>query len=74
MAPEEEEKDEGFSPVDFIMRLEGGEIDDPDEVIDGFQRLIDSGVVWNLQGSYGRTAARLIESGKCKPRFSKGAH
>ena len=36
-----------------------------DEVIAAFQRLIDLGVVWSLQGFYGRTAANLIEEGYC---------
>ena len=33
-----------------------------------WQALIDSGVVWTLQGWFGRTAMRLIEAGVCKPR------
>lgn len=55
-----------FDAVDFIMRLEG-EADDltQDEVIEGFQHLIDTGMVWSLQGSYGRAAMSLIEQGYC---------
>ena len=30
-----------------------------------WQSLIDSGVVWKLQGFYGRTAQSLIEAGHC---------
>lgn len=48
----------------FIMAYEAGELSE-DEIIEGFQSLIDSGVVWTLQGSYGRMAARLIEAGVC---------
>ena len=35
------------------------------EQIEAWQRLINSGVVWQLQGFFGRTAAALIESGEC---------
>ena len=34
--------------------------------IESFQMLIDSKIVWELQGSYGRMAAELIERGYCK--------
>jgi hypothetical protein len=53
-----------FDEVAFIMAYEDGELDD-DAIIVGFQHLIDSGTVWHLQGSYGRMAARLIETGRC---------
>ena len=51
--------------VDFIMRFESGEATE-EEIIEGFQEMIDSGVVWQLQGSYGRTANDLIEAGLCR--------
>ena len=51
--------------VDFIMAYEAGEIESEDEMVEGFQSLIDSGVAWQLQGHYGRTAAALIEAGLC---------
>ena len=56
-----------FNTVDFIIDYEAGVLSE-EEVIDGFQQLIDSGIVWSLQGSYGRTAATLIESGTCRLR------
>lgn len=39
-----------------------------EQKIEAFQFLIDEGVVWDLQGFYGRTAARLIEEGLCSPQ------
>lgn len=51
---------------DAIMTIEGGDASE-EEVIAAFQTLIDSGLVWNLQGWYGRTAAQLIEDGRCTP-------
>lgn len=52
--------------VDKIIRYEQGEMDTA-EVLDLFADLIASGVVWQLQGSYGRTAASLIEGGLITP-------
>lgn len=50
--------------LDFIMKYEGGECDD-EEVVEGFQALINSGLAWTLQGHYGRTASALIDAGYC---------
>ena len=36
-----------------------------EEMVEAWQYLIDTGIVWKLQGSYGRTAAQLIEEGIC---------
>lgn len=38
---------------------------DEDEILEAWQYLIDTGLAWRLQGSYGRTATRLIEQGHC---------
>jgi hypothetical protein len=35
------------------------------EQIDAWQYLIDTGTVWTLQGSFGRTAKNLIEQDIC---------
>jgi hypothetical protein len=50
--------------VSQIIAYESGELDE-DEVVALFQHLIDTGVVWSLQGSYGRMAAALIEVDLC---------
>ena len=61
---ESQRREPKFDVVGFIMDYEGGEIGES-EMIEGFQHLIDSGTVWNLQGHYGRTAAALIDAGYC---------
>lgn len=48
----------------LLLRFEEGELDN-DEVLTLFQQLIDSGLAWQLQGSYGRVARDLILAGKC---------
>ena len=52
--------------VDKIIAYEDGEMSE-EEIIEFFQELINSGVAWKLQGSYGRTAKALIEQGYCTP-------
>ena len=41
--------------VDFVIAYESGDLTD-EEIIAGFQELIDTGLAWRLQGHYGRTA------------------
>jgi hypothetical protein len=48
--------------LDQIIVYENGNIND-DEVIELFQNLLNSGIVWQLQGHYGRMAKSLIEAG-----------
>jgi len=50
--------------VNDIIDFENGEMDHED-MIEFFQGMINSGVVWQLQGAYGRTAVALIEAGDC---------
>ena len=53
-----------MADVDAIIRYEQGEMD-VDETFDFFQGLIDTGLAWQLQGHYGRTAEALISEGYC---------
>lgn len=48
--------------LDRMILWEQGELAE-DETIQLFQELTDSGVVWQLQGNYGRTAMALISTG-----------
>lgn len=41
------------------------EADSQEQIIEAWQFLIDSGLAWQLQGFFGRTASQLIEEGIC---------
>jgi hypothetical protein len=48
--------------IDQIIAYESGDLSD-DETISLFQSLVNSGLAWQLQGHYGRTAKALIDAG-----------
>ena len=52
--------------VDEINRYEAGEMSYA-ETAEFFQRLVDSGWAWKLQGHYGRMAHMLIARGAITP-------
>ena len=54
-----------MNQIDKIIAFEQGDLDE-NGIIELFQELIDSGLVWQLQGSYGRMARNLIEAGYCE--------
>lgn len=53
--------------VDGILAYENGELNE-NQVIELFASLLRSGMAWKLQGSYGRTAADLINAGVLNAR------
>lgn len=54
-----------MTPFEAVMICEG--VDDADEetTIEAWQLLIDTGICWELQGWFGRTAQNLINEGIC---------
>lgn len=46
-----------------ISIIEGETGDDEDTQLAAWQHLIDTGLVWQLQGSYGRMAVHLLDAG-----------
>jgi hypothetical protein len=45
-----------------LMKYEDGQMAE-EELVSLFQKLVDTGMAWQLQGHYGRTAQTLIEMG-----------
>lgn len=48
--------------VDDVVEFEQGDMS-PERMVRFFAGLVESGMAWKLQGSYGRQAAALIEQG-----------
>lgn len=55
-----------------LIRYENDEMTDEEEVV-FFQRLIDTGMAWTLQGHYGRKAAQFIAEGLCHEKKEDAA-
>lgn len=47
------ETERDFDVVGFCIAWETGEIESEEELAEGFQQLIDTGIVWQLQGMFG---------------------
>ena len=64
------------SPVQAINIIEDDDvpvgIDEYDANVLAWQYLIDTGIVWQLQGWYGRCATALIHEGICKAKKTIG--
>ena len=59
-----------MTTYDACAIIEGfdGEDHTEDDIIEAFQFLIDDGIIWRLQGFYGRAAKQLIDNGVCQMR------
>ena len=57
-----------MSDFEATMIAEGVyEAETEEQLISAWQQLIDTGLCWQLQGWFGRTARNLIEDGICLP-------
>ena len=56
-----------YDYVGAIIAYEQGDLDD-DATLELFQHLVDTGLAWSLQGSYGRMAKALIDAGYIQTR------
>jgi len=55
-----------FDVVSFIVDAEDGILSE-EEFYTGLQEMIDSGIVWSLQGTWQRAAEQAIDGGYCTP-------
>jgi len=58
--------DKPFDLTGHIIDFEQGNLSE-EGVLSLFQHLVDTGLAWRLQGSYGRNAQHLIEAGHITP-------
>jgi len=60
-----------WTQYDAVAAVEGfdGIEHTEDEIISAWQYLINTGLAWNLQGWFGRTAQALIDQGICEGPF-----
>lgn len=48
------------------------EAETDEQVLQAWQHLVDTGLAWNLQGWFGRTARRLIDNGFITKKVANG--
>ena len=51
-----------INQINKITAYEQGDMDEA-ETIEFFQELMDTGLIWSLQGHYGRTAQAMVDAG-----------
>ena len=51
-----------YDIIGNLCAFESGDLDE-NETLDLFQKLVNTGMAWTLQGSYGRIAKHLIDQG-----------
>ena len=57
-----------LSPYDAVGLAEGFvDPDGPEQVMEAWQMLVDTGMAWQLQGWFGRQANAMIEAGVIHP-------
>lgn len=61
---EEAKQKAAYDLTGNIIAYEQGELNN-EQIVELFQRLIDNGMAWSLQGHYGRTAMELVKAGLC---------
>ena len=50
-----------MTPINAVLIAEGEIEADQDTQIEAWQYLVDTGIAWSLQGSFGRMAQELID-------------
>jgi len=60
----EHEIDKNFNDIDFINKVDSFELEEK-ELIEGFQELINTGVIYKMQDKYIKAANELINKGVC---------
>lgn len=56
-----------MTSYDAVMIAEGVQEATEEEQLEAWQYLVDTGLAWQLQGAFGRQAARMIAAGLIGP-------